>query len=190
MPGSELVTKWAAEWADSVDPAMVRKAFDVCGLVPRNEFDVEKLHGPLRDVYKRDVTVKDWITAHGNAVEARVLMNMEHVSYEGKNSFSRAAFDVMKPSNEYVAWQKRFIDRIISVLREDEATKPVFTNEELLIIKEGKNMTDTFLEFYALSLILKNFDTFISYESTITRAALLWIPRCTIRTMFGWTPTS
>lgn len=37
IPSSTDITKWIADWADTVPPEQISKAFDLCGLVPAGE---------------------------------------------------------------------------------------------------------------------------------------------------------
>lgn len=156
MPSSELVTKWAVEWANSLSRDLIRKSFDICGLVPREDFDIQKLHKPLRDIFVRDMSAQEWLAIHGGAVNAQTTIGPGWLCYEGKDSFYKAAHGVIQPITEYDEWKAGFTEELIQILREDEATKPLITDEEVNDIKKGERYTDTFLEWYALAAIMQN----------------------------------
>lgn len=68
MPSSNLVTKWAADWCDSKTKEEIAKAFDVCGLVPEQEFTIEKLHTPLQAIFNQIMSTDEWLRQYSNLV--------------------------------------------------------------------------------------------------------------------------
>lgn len=61
----------------------------------------------------------------------------------------------MNPSADFAVWRSHFIDEIGRTLRDDEVTMPLFTDNDFTTIKEGKYFTDTFFEWYSLSVLLE-----------------------------------
>lgn len=51
-PNYVQVTNWILRWTQSKSPEDIANAFDVCGLVPRNEFKITVLHEKLKDAFK------------------------------------------------------------------------------------------------------------------------------------------
>ena len=58
-PSVEHVIKWAVDWAETKTETKLCMSFDVCGLVPQNDFKIELLHPPLREIYNNNFESDD-----------------------------------------------------------------------------------------------------------------------------------
>lgn len=153
MPDTELVTGWCVDWCREATGEQIRKAFDLCGLVPREEYDVEKLHRPLSDIIKKQQSTDEWLSAHGDAVALeRATIGSTWTHFEGKHSFQRAAHYLLADQSDFKVWRLQFVDEVSNILRSDEVTSPLVAEDELAAIKEGTGFSDCFLEFYALAM--------------------------------------
>lgn len=157
MPNSELVTGWCVEWCANMSEQEVRNSFDLCGLVPREDYDVEKLHKPLRDIIKKHLSTAEWIAAHGDAVALeQASVGQDWIRFEGQSSFQRAVHNLIADKQQdFAEWRLQFGDEIVAILRSDDATVPIIAEDELAAIKEGIGFSDCFLEFYALATKLQ-----------------------------------
>lgn len=156
MPSALLVTEWVNEWAEGVTADHIRKSFDVCGLVPRNEFSVDALHVPLRDVFNRNVSVEEWITKHSNVVDAsHLVVPADWSVFQGKNAFFlalRRATACETNAEEYCTHLK---EKIIDLLVADPLTTTIFTTEDKAVIRAGAMFTSGYFEVYAVSVMME-----------------------------------
>ncbi|GBG77382.1 hypothetical protein CBR_g23713 [Chara braunii] len=58
-PTYQMVANWVCLWAKTKTKEDIAQAFAMCGLVCKEDFDVEKLHPPLRAVYNDVVNIDD-----------------------------------------------------------------------------------------------------------------------------------
>lgn len=155
MPSTELVTTWVVEWCDSLTSQHVSNSFDLCGLVPPDEFAVEKLHKPLKDIFDENITVEQWLRIHSNVLEANQLdYDGGWDFFEGEHAFFSALAAVVDCSDAKV-WIEQFILKVCNLLAEDPLTKDMFDEEEKKVIKTGNTFTHGRLEIYAAATILK-----------------------------------
>lgn len=154
MPTSELVTKWAADWSASKTQEEVRKAFDLCGLVPEDEFDLEKLHQPLRDVYKLEMSVQEWIGKHASIVcQDQILLSESSLVRDGEFAFIKVLHICLNIDEPFDDWSGEIIKQIDEFLQEDDMTKDIYRFREQMIFKIGEGMTYSYIEAYACSKI-------------------------------------
>ena len=69
-----IVSVWVDEWVEKMkqDPDMIQRAFSVCGLFPKtDDFTIEKLHRPLRELLDDGFLLSAWMTNHGNTLETQ-----------------------------------------------------------------------------------------------------------------------
>jgi hypothetical protein len=65
-PTHKMSIDWIVDWATHVDENMIKKSFDVCGIVSEDSFDIEKLHGPLKLLICDDFDEFMWNTENGS----------------------------------------------------------------------------------------------------------------------------
>ncbi|GBG84585.1 hypothetical protein CBR_g38868 [Chara braunii] len=72
-----MVEDWVCQWAKTKTTEDITQAFAMCGLVRKEDFDVDKLHAPLRALYN-DVVDMDDLNNHyaERFAEAPVPMNV------------------------------------------------------------------------------------------------------------------
>lgn len=156
MPSALLATTWSVEWANSISAAQVKKSFDLCGLVPPSEFKIENLHQPLRDVFERNLSLQEWTAKHGGTIStSSIEATPGWRCFEGKNAFFYAVYELTAQDKEFKAWKIAFAKEMVEFLQEDEATKPLFIDNDKFIIENGTRLTKGFFEFYAVSSILR-----------------------------------
>jgi len=69
-PNYSLVSKWILEWIDSLSHETVQKAFKVCGLVAKDEFEIQKLHEPLRKFFEdSEFNLEQWEISYGKLLK-------------------------------------------------------------------------------------------------------------------------
>lgn len=158
MPSSEMVTRWTAEWCDSKSPEEIAKAFDVCGLVPRAEFDIENLHQPLRAAFKQLISTDEWLRQYASLVsENRVAFREECSQHLGKHAFLRAVYKSCEEDvdDEWEDWLRDMQKKIDNLLKNDPLTAPLYSETDKAVILDGTELSYGLLEAYAASLILK-----------------------------------
>lgn len=155
MPGYMLLTGWVVEFTDRLTPQQIQEAFDVSGTVPKIDFEVAKLHKPLRDIFERQKSVAEWMAEHGKLLPPTTVgVGLAWHCFEGKDSFMQAIYDIHSPNIDYKVWRLGFVDEIITELSGHELTKDIFEDTEKATIRGGMNLTDCFFEFYAVAHIL------------------------------------
>ncbi|ETM47956.1 hypothetical protein L914_07454 [Phytophthora nicotianae] len=60
VPRYDAVAQWTLEWVASKTAEDVKKAFTLCGLVAKEEFEMDKLHAPLKDILRTDFNINTW----------------------------------------------------------------------------------------------------------------------------------
>lgn len=157
MPTVAMVTEWVSDWCDKVPEPMIRKAFNLCGLVPRCDFDVANLHQPLKEIYHHDFDVTHWIAKHAGAVhDSRIYIDDNAWNtFEGKHAFLHGVHSLLEEDNEPGAWTTATLKRICNTLKEDDFVKGLYTDADEVTINEGMNFTSGRFEFYAMSKLIQ-----------------------------------
>lgn len=156
MPSTEAMTGWIVNWSNTVTPDMITKAFDLCGIVPKNEFDLEKLHKPLRDIYNRNVTVEQWIEEHSSVLEPVRIEGIEDWRlFEGRNAFFLVLKSLDEDNDDSVDFVGTLCNDVLKVLQESELTKEMITHEDIETIRKGMSLTYGYFEVYAVAEIYK-----------------------------------
>ncbi|ETM97929.1 hypothetical protein PPTG_19925 [Phytophthora nicotianae INRA-310] len=60
VPRYDAVAQWTLEWVASKTAEDVKKAFTLCGLVAKEEFEMDKLHAPLKGILRTDFNINTW----------------------------------------------------------------------------------------------------------------------------------
>ncbi|GBG86573.1 hypothetical protein CBR_g41635 [Chara braunii] len=77
-PTYQMVADWVCLWAKTKTKEDIAQAFTMRGLVCKEDFDVEKLHPPLRALYNDVVNIDDWNDQYAqDFAEAPVPVNMD-----------------------------------------------------------------------------------------------------------------
>ncbi|KAE8966458.1 hypothetical protein PR002_g28358 [Phytophthora rubi] len=66
VPPYATVAQWTLDWVASKDSASIKRAFTLCGLVNKQEFDTDDLHPPLRELLAADVDMELWNQQYRN----------------------------------------------------------------------------------------------------------------------------
>ncbi|EGZ17595.1 hypothetical protein PHYSODRAFT_502885 [Phytophthora sojae] len=68
VPRYDAVARWTLDWVASKDPAEVKKAFGLCGIVAKERFSMDRLHAPLKAILSSDFNMHAWHTAYQHLV--------------------------------------------------------------------------------------------------------------------------
>jgi len=60
VPSYRLVSQWVLDWTKTRTSKSIAKAFQVCGIIYPDDFDVGKPHPPLRALYDDDFDQEAW----------------------------------------------------------------------------------------------------------------------------------
>lgn len=157
MPNTELVTTWIVEWCESISADLISKAFDLCGLVPVDEFKHENLHKPLQDIYDDSISVELWLNKHATLLEANQLdYDGKWDFFSDKHAFFKALRSITDSAEPTAKWVAEFTGKVNELLSEDPLTATLFTREDKKIIEEGTFFTHGRLEVYAASELFKS----------------------------------
>ncbi|KAE8915978.1 hypothetical protein PF005_g5451 [Phytophthora fragariae] len=69
VPSYNAVGQWTLDWSATRTQDDIKKAFQLCGLVPKEMFDEEKLHQPLREILVPDFDLESWNESYQHLLE-------------------------------------------------------------------------------------------------------------------------
>lgn len=170
MPSSELVTEWVAEWAAGLTDEHIKRAFDVTGLVPPEDFDVEKLYTPLREVFNHSISTTEWFAKYSSLVTndlidisgasltftytAPTRANKKQPGDDGAtHPFFKAIYASIDTSVDWKLWSSEFIAASLLFLKEE--IPDIFTAEGKERITKGDMVTSCYLEGFAAAHLLQ-----------------------------------
>ncbi|KAE9236134.1 hypothetical protein PF004_g8940 [Phytophthora fragariae] len=64
VPRYDAVAHWTLDWIASKTEDDVKKAFRLCGLVAKEDFDMDRLHAPLKALLSADFNEQAWHAAY------------------------------------------------------------------------------------------------------------------------------
>lgn len=156
MPSVEFLTTWIVNWCNLQSRDKITKAFDLCGLVPVEDFKPENLHTPLREIYNRNLTMEKWLEKYSSTLEVPHLdFGQDWEIFDGKHAFFRALKFTTDSETETKKWLLDLTTKVLNLLENDVLTNPLMTEEDKTIIKDGLNFTYGHLEAYAIAEIFK-----------------------------------
>lgn len=164
MPSAVLITKWTADWADSKTAADISKAFDLCGIVPADEFSLDNLHTPLRELLEEQFEVDRWVKSHSAIIEHGDIALDRCLLFEGKDAVLQAFFSI-NGEGDFKAWRLNTLEAIKKTLTEDELSKDLVRQTDISVIEEGRCLTSGLVEIYAFAHILKSRIDFVKLDA-------------------------
>ncbi|KAG2796875.1 hypothetical protein PC112_g22026 [Phytophthora cactorum] len=69
VPNYSTVGQWTLDWMATRTPESIVKAFQLCGLVPKEMFSEDKLHSPLREILSPDLNMDRWHASYQHLLE-------------------------------------------------------------------------------------------------------------------------
>ena len=151
-----LLTKWAADWSETKTSDDVVKAFQLCGVVPEEDFDLEKLHLPLKEIFNNHISIESWISNHAAVISSTTIPLETFMDFEGKHVVLQAIYAINSCNDDesFKDWLIQSIEQIIKTLRQDPFTAPIFQQVDEEIIKSGAELTSGRFEAYAVSKLI------------------------------------
>jgi len=158
-PNYSLVSKWILEWIESLSHESVQKAFKVCGLVPRDEFDIYKLHDPLRIIFEdSEFNLVEWEKSYGQLLEQNYNFFLDtctdwHWPLNSRTSFFHC---IWKASNEnskpFEIWLPECTCKVLRFIIDDAYSKELLDDADKTCLQNGES-TGTNLEIFAISTL-------------------------------------
>jgi hypothetical protein len=72
-PTYECVTGWIVDWIKVFDSEIIVKAFQLCGIVPKENFDIQKLHELLRKLLAKELTPEECENQYSDIIQEQDL---------------------------------------------------------------------------------------------------------------------
>jgi len=69
VPSYKAVGQWTLDWMATWTSDDIKKAFQLCGLVPQETFSEERLHQPLREILAPDFDLERWNASYEHLLE-------------------------------------------------------------------------------------------------------------------------
>ncbi|KAE9038088.1 hypothetical protein PR001_g8110 [Phytophthora rubi] len=69
VPTYNIVEQWTVDWMATRSADDIKKAFQLCGLVPKESFDDEKLHPSLQELLASDFDMERWNASYKHLLE-------------------------------------------------------------------------------------------------------------------------
>ena len=167
MPKYTELSKWVADWAETMSRESIAKAFVLCGLVPPDNFSVENLHKPLRDCFITGIDQNAWTLEHGSTIiaEAEALDPEEWKTFEAPNAFAQALYTGMDITEDFDYWLTEFKNKILDTIEKDPVLSEVFDADDKSCLTKGE-LTESKVEFNAAAKAFNLTLTMIEYDLT------------------------
>lgn len=159
MPSYMDLSTWCHTWGTTISPNMITKAFKCCGIVHPTHFNIDELHGPLKECFS-EIDDDSWLASYGDSLNEEVLTEFVEV---GKD-FYEVIFNAIdgEDYDSFEGWKSLMMEQIITLLNEDADTCALMGNDEKEHIRQGVS-TGTNLEWFAMAKLLK-FDIKITQD--------------------------
>jgi hypothetical protein len=130
---------------------MISKAFELCGIVHPQKFDIQKLHEPLRRCFDENFDDIKWMSQFGS------LVTDENYSWEfpTNKAFSlfHVIFQYVETTSKFPEWSSHFVTEVTKMIKADEMLSEVWDDEDEHRFVNGMP-TESFAEFHAISRLL------------------------------------
>lgn len=166
MPGYQVISEWVSEWASDQTRDSIANAFKVCGLVSRDEFEVDRLHKPLRDCFLNTFSLDDWLTQNPDFLTEDLNTGDEageYIIYSEPFNFFKALHAELGINQEYGDWLKVNKVTVKNFIQTDAMLSSLFTDHETSQFDDG-NPTDTKVEIVAATKVFKVAITIIEID--------------------------
>lgn len=158
MPNYLLVSEWIKDWADKQTKEGIANSFTVCGLVPVEDYKLEKLHKPLRDCFTEGLSFEEWEEQNNS----QVVNNPDnfdeesgsYVFFDEAHSFMKASYTALSEKEDYDFWRITNMELIKKHIISDAMLNSLYTDEERKLLDDGKP-TSSRVEIVAASKVLK-----------------------------------
>lgn len=161
VPSYQHVTRWMTEWTAGFKAEITKNSFVLCGIVKRGDFDVQKLHEPLKELLKNGVSFEAWREKHEKSLNIECEDNFyeleEHEYYwplNEKYSFFNCVRHHKSLITDLDLFSQQYITNIDSFVQERADLVELITQTDLEILKIG-NFSGTCIELYAVAVLEK-----------------------------------
>jgi len=142
-PIYKTVANWVIEWIESKSKEEVRGAFQAVGLVPRYLFDVEKLHQPLNEFYKKEFNTVNWLTKWQEKIpicedcfENHFDSDFYYPEHE-TTSFMLCIKKILNKEENFDLWIEAYSERLLESLNSIESSVFILDDDHIKKIKSG-----------------------------------------------------
>jgi hypothetical protein len=166
MPKYQEVSEWVKDWAGEKNAEFFRNAFVLTGLVPVREFDINKLHTPLKLCYDEATTEEDLMN-NGFIMTGDVDTDSEAVSWDffpGQGSFYRALHAIFDAKSEPSIFVRNVSQRLLVTINSNVYLKTILDDEDKKAILDGKP-TETGIEIVAATILYNCYFKIITIDS-------------------------
>jgi hypothetical protein len=159
MPKYQEISIWLKDWMKTLTAEFITKAFELCGLVSSANFNLEKLHKPLRDCFDDDFSIAQWEAQHAasfnNRPDSIEETFADWILYNVPFSFYKAIYEFNKSEDaeDFEFWLEEFKIQVIQYVKGDPLLNSLFKDDEKALLDSGKS-TQSFVEMFAAARIL------------------------------------
>jgi hypothetical protein len=163
VPNYKEVSDWVVEWISSKDAEFVKKAFVVCGIVEKINFNLEDLHKPLREILNDPFDFDYFLEKNSNIFKNDLEFfdddeNTDdfYMPQSDVTSFMDCIAYKSEWSGNLTDFINLFAEQLIEVIVDSSLTQDCVDNENFDIIRRGEVSTSN-VEIYCTT-ILKNWN--------------------------------
>lgn len=169
VPTYMHVTQWINDWLNNFDRDIVKKSFEICGIVKKENFSIEKLHEPLRALMEDKITHEDWIEKFGDILpqDDSFFELEEHLHFwprENLNSFFSCVRFHKKVNVDITEFIQAYVAKIQDFVETHDLSE-MFAESEASLLEAG-SLSGTDIEFFAISALEDWEITYIVLDSS------------------------
>lgn len=158
IPSYEMISNWVSDWYDNITIDIVQRAFIVCGVIPKEFFDIEKLHEPLKQLFEY-VDMDEWAEQFSNIIFPidNFFETSEICEWFFPESTSLSLFECIKKidddgRDDYSEWFENFCQMVIYFLQIESEVDMLFDEDDKKRLENGRTVGNE-IELYAISKI-------------------------------------
>lgn len=157
MPTYLDVTEWMVKWTNELNkkPEKIAHSFDVCGICPRNEYDPEKLHKPLKDLLINKMEPDEWIHNHHEIMENENFYDLKDTQFfwppTNDDSFIRCIKYLKRVFHcGLQIFKTEYTNKLVSFIDSNQELRDLFDEEDEILLRSG-SLTGSQIEMFALA---------------------------------------
>jgi hypothetical protein len=119
VPSYMVVSSWTLDWIKTMTQECIRNSFTITGLVPKCDFELDKLHPPLKALFEAKYCKESWDALYGELLNSDFELEVGSEWFLPENG-SSTLFECLnqKMNGRSNSW-KQYRDQLVAYMKQD-----------------------------------------------------------------------